>query len=224
MIRKEFMGKVTEQMPKLIAEGRIPLSVAGVMEKRLNMRDVPYDDGMGYWKDNSFVTGDALVYHPDGRVKIILDSKTLREITPESTINAGTLVLTEDIYDSLSGEEFKKGECGKLENYLSKEEAKSHPIWRILARDQALLNDYVDYFFTGEKIFFTGGSFKRLRRDGGMGIYMAPGTGSKTPRMGILENCGFTGGAQINVSQNIDHYKFGLDYDSNRLIGVFPRK
>ncbi len=34
---KEFYGKNNEQMPKLIEEGRIPLSVAGLMEKRLEV-------------------------------------------------------------------------------------------------------------------------------------------------------------------------------------------
>ena len=52
---KEFYGRNTEQMPLLIAEGRIPLSVAGVMEQRLRSEKPD-------WKNNYFDTGDAVAY------------------------------------------------------------------------------------------------------------------------------------------------------------------
>ena len=36
---KEFYGRNIGQMPKLIAEGRVPLSVSGLMQRRLEVTD-----------------------------------------------------------------------------------------------------------------------------------------------------------------------------------------
>ena len=33
---REFYGRNVEQMPKLIADGRVPMSVAGLMQRRLD--------------------------------------------------------------------------------------------------------------------------------------------------------------------------------------------
>ncbi|PIZ82764.1 hypothetical protein COX97_03145, partial [Candidatus Pacearchaeota archaeon CG_4_10_14_0_2_um_filter_05_32_18] len=101
---REFYGRNVEQMPKLIAEGRVPMSVAGLMQRRLDVRNSDADI-KGSYIDNYFDTSDAVVYHPDGRVKIVLDSQTLRDITPQSKLINGALVLTEDAYNALQGEE-----------------------------------------------------------------------------------------------------------------------
>lgn len=111
--------------------------------------------------NNYFNTGDAVVYYPDGRVEIVLDSSYLREITPKSIIKNGALVLPEPKkFDSLdeilqvtSFYSFRREDlekyCGRQ---LTIEEAKSNPVWRILARqDQQLLDDYVDYIFAEVK-------------------------------------------------------------------------
>ena len=36
---REFYGKNVEQMPALIADGRVPISAAQLMQKRLNVRN-----------------------------------------------------------------------------------------------------------------------------------------------------------------------------------------
>jgi hypothetical protein len=146
---KKFYGKSAEQMPKLIAEGRTPMSTAQLMQRRLDVRN----DIVGVrhaWLDFGFDTGDGVVYHPDGRVKVVLDSEDLRDMNSESRICRGALVLTDDDYNALKGsyvEEFERGKLGKVNEWLSKQEAKSHPVWKVLARDQILLNDYVDFIF-----------------------------------------------------------------------------
>ena len=170
---KEFYGRNVEQMPLIIAEGRVPLSVAGLMQRRLDVRNVS-DDVKASWMDNYFDTGDAVAYHPDGRVRVVLDSQTLREMNKDSKRNSGALVLTEDVYASLQGEEFKKGKLGKTENPLSKKEVKSHPVWKTLARDQGLLNDYADLIFAEGK--------RRFDYDTAMGVYLSSAQGS-TPEM-----------------------------------------
>jgi len=143
---REFYGKNVEQMPALIADGRVPISAAQLMQKRLNVRNAEAESKSA-WMDNYFDTGDAIAYHPDGRVKVVLDSQTLREMTPESKRNGGALVLGEDVYKALQGIEFKKGKLGNTGNWMSKADVKAHPVWKALARDQALLNDYADYIF-----------------------------------------------------------------------------
>src|SRR3989344_2825235 len=75
---KEFYGRNTEQMPKLVAEGRVPMNASQLMQRRLVYRNGPAKVKTA-WMDNYFDTGDAVVYHPNGDVKIVLDSQTLRE-------------------------------------------------------------------------------------------------------------------------------------------------
>jgi hypothetical protein len=91
-VYKEFYGRNTEQMPTLIAEGRVPMNVSQLMQRRLDYRNRPAEVKTA-WMDNYFDTGDAVVYHPKGDVKIVLDSQTLREMTSESQRNNGALVL-----------------------------------------------------------------------------------------------------------------------------------
>ena len=202
---KEFYGRNTEQMPKLIADGRVPMSVAGLMQRRLDLRN----DETGvkdFYMDNYFDTRDGVVYHPDGRVKIVLDSQHLRDMTPESPRNGGALILGEDVYKALEGEEFRKGNLGKINERMSKADVKAHPVWKVLARDQGLLDDYADHIFAEGK--------ERFGYDTAMGIFPSSANG-ETPEMRAwfvyrLEN-------RSNALGRND-----LDYDYGRLLGIAP--
>lgn len=146
---QEFYGRNIEQMPKLIADGRVPMNTAQFMQKRLDVRNAS-EDVKDYWTNNYFDTADAVVYHPDesggwDKLKIDLDSQYLREMISESSRNGGALILGEDVYNALEGEEFTRKQLGKINESLSRKDIKSHPAWRVLARDQTLLNDYVDF-------------------------------------------------------------------------------
>ncbi|MBU3907365.1 MAG: hypothetical protein KKA64_03890, partial [Nanoarchaeota archaeon] len=208
---KEFYGSNVEQMPKLIADGRVPMNVSQLMQRRLDVRNS--DKSIkGSYMDNYFDTGDAVVYHPDGRVKIVFDSQTLREITPESQRNSGALVLTEDAYNALQGEEFKKGKLGKVNDGLSRADVKAHPVWKVLARDQALLNDYTDFIF-GEyqPRFAKDSAFDDLKL---MGIYPSSAQG-KTPEM----RAWIVGGL---VGRSGARGRYVLDVDYGRFVGIAP--
>jgi len=82
---KEFSKDATKhasniyQMPALIAEGLAPMSANGLMKRRLEVQDkARFSDSVrNDWMDNYFDTGDAVAYHPDGRVRIVLDSYVL---------------------------------------------------------------------------------------------------------------------------------------------------
>ncbi|MBW8034763.1 MAG: hypothetical protein FVQ79_03690 [Planctomycetes bacterium] len=141
---KEFYGPVTKHMHALVAERMVPLSVAGLMQDRIEVgRDVSKVNR--HLMNNYYDTGDAIVYHPDGRIKIVLDSQLLRSITPKSELRDGALVVSDDNYAAAEGVEFKSGDLGRINSWLSPKEIKAHPVWQVLARDQALLDEYTDY-------------------------------------------------------------------------------
>jgi len=204
-VYREFYDRNVGQMPKLIADGRVPMNVAQLMQRRLDVRNSDADV-KGSYLDNYFDTGDAVAYHPDGRIKIVLDSQTLRGINPESKLINGALVLTEDDYNALQGEELKKEKFGKINESLLRKEVKSHPVWKILAREQALLDDYVDYIFAEGK--------QRFNYDTTMGIYLISAQGS-TPdlRAWCVSRLGLRSDAD---GRNL----FGDDY--GRFLGVAP--
>jgi len=197
--------------PLLIADGRIPMNVSQLMQRRLDVRNSDEAVKSSYL-DNFFGTGDAVVYHPDGRVKIVLDSKTLRDMASESQRNSGVLVLTNDVYDSLQGEEFKKGKLGNVNAGLSRADVKAHGVWKVLARYQALLNDYTDFIF-GEyqPRFAKDSALDDLKL---MGIY--PGSANGTaPEMRAW--CV----SRLEYGSDADG-RNDLDNDDGRLVGIAP--
>lgn len=198
---KEFYGQNVKQMPKLIAEGRVPMNTAQLMQKRLDVRnsDPKVKDP---WMNNYFDTGDGIVYHPDGRVKVVLDSQHLRDMTPESPRNGGALIIGEDVYNTLEGEEFKKGKLGKVNERMSKADIKADPKWKVLAREQALLDDYADYIFAE-------GNY-----DTAMGVYTGSANGD-TPEMRAwyVNRLG---------SRSTAYGRYDLDLDYGRFVGIAP--
>jgi len=182
---QEFYGRNVEQMPKLIADGRVPMNVAQLMQKRLDVRN-PDEKVKTSYMDNCFDTGDAVVYHPGGRVKIVLDSQVLREMNSDSKRNDGALIITPEQYDAMPGEEFKEGKLGKLNGGLSIKDVKAHPVWRVLAREQELLNDYVDFVFAEGK--------QRFGYDTAMRVYLNQAQGQK-PEMRAWFVGGLGGGS-----------------------------
>jgi hypothetical protein len=206
-----YNGRNTEQMPKVIADGRVPMNVSQLMQRKLGLRN----DASGvkaFYMDNYFDTGDAVVYHPNGDVKIVLDSQTLREMTPESQRNSGALVLGEDVYKALQGEVFKKGKLGKVNDSMSRKDVKAHPVWKVLARDQALLNDYTDFIFAEVKERFAKNTPSEDIR--AMGVF--PGScGGSAPEMRAwfvvrLVDGSYAGGG------------VGVGCDDGRLVGIAP--
>ena len=132
-----FYGRNIDQMPLLVADGREPVSVSEILERRINSKNPA-------WKSNYSGTGDMIAYHPDGRVKVVLDAKQLRELTPETTLVDGALPLTSGVYEALKGAEFKRTDT-IFDKDLTPEGVKAHPFWQYVARDNGTL---VSYFYT----------------------------------------------------------------------------
>ncbi len=204
---KEFDGKITEQMPKLIKEGRLPVSVSGLMQRRLQVDDAKYSSEVrSAWHDNYFDTGDAIVYHPDGKVKIVHDAKSLREISPNSKLSDGALVLPAGAYESLDGAQFTKEDLRKyMKDSLTRAEAKSNPLWNAMARDGNLLDAYVDFVFDTNQ--------KRFSYDQNMGLYVGSSQKDETARSvfvdGLRDGSGADGRGHLGI-------------DSGHLVGVAP--
>ena len=196
---KEFYGPNTQRMPELLAEGRIPLSTAGIMERRVN-------SSLADWRDNYFDSADAIVYHPDGKFKIVRDSEVLKALTPQSRLVRGALALEDGAYEALQGAEFGRKDKGLiLSRDLTSVEAYAHPIWQALVGDQKLLGLYVDAMFPEMK--------KRFDYDNNMGVYLADA--QKVPTARALYVDGLGGGSRL--SSGVD-----LDDDCGRLVGVAP--
>ena len=172
----EFYGRNVDQMPLLIADGRTPLSVEGLMDLRLEalaLGDGVDDEFKAAYVDNYFDTGDAILYHPDGRIKIVHDSQALRAMNSDSKLTNGALVLDNDAYD-VEGWEFKPSDLANMANgrALTLQEARTHPLWNVLARGkQDKLDNYAGKIFEAAK--------ERFSYDQNMGIYVGSGAKGK---------------------------------------------
>ena len=158
-----YEGRNVDAMPKLLAEGRIPMSVSQLMHYRINESGKFAD-----WKDLYFDTSDLIAYSSkeDGKLKFILTvdkdgkitdngRKALDLINPNSKRNSGAIEIG-DKYDSLKGIEVVVGNLGRTGNYLSQDEVLGNPVWRVLARhpdavpkefaeDENLLKEYFSW-------------------------------------------------------------------------------
>ena len=150
-IYKFFTGRNVDQMPLLIHEDRIPVSIAGVMERRVHAYPSKIRET---WLNINVKTGDGIAYHPDGYVKLVRD--TLRDINPRSRLIDGAFALEDGQYESLHGLELSRAEVKKYVSYypmegsvvgFSKNEVKSNPLWRFYSRDLNLLKEYTDLIF-----------------------------------------------------------------------------
>jgi len=198
---KEFYGKNTEQMPKLVAEGRAPLSVAGLMRGRLEYRNSDDSELHSNWNNNYFDTGDGALYMPDGKLVIAYDATALREMTGQSKTINGALALEGLAQADVEGVIFTKDDLGKmvLGQGLTRNQVENHPMWQTLVReDTNLLRNYADMIFTDNNY------------ETAMGIFLD--SPFKVPKM----RAWFVGRADGRSGASGD----GLDDDNGRLVGV----
>ncbi|HLD54733.1 MAG TPA: hypothetical protein VJB35_00590 [Candidatus Nanoarchaeia archaeon] len=213
---KEFPGKYLKTMPKLRAEGRIPANVSQFMQIRLNFRNGP-ETIKNAWLNN-YDTCDAVIYHPETQnILIDLDSEMLIKISPNpKKLYNGALLLSENrdeafaIYEQLKKQpnvvELKNTRIKRTIDFNSKKEVKANPLWRILSRDQALLNDYTDFIYDESE--------KKYGCETPMSIILGSCKGT-TPEMrawylGRLSNESYVNGAD------------DLDDGGSHLMGILP--
>jgi len=189
-------GRNTEQMPILLAANRTPLSVAGLRQRQLELKEAPRSI-KETWLNNYFNAGDAIAYHLDGtKVKISLDSQELRELTPQSPVSKGALVLQD--YGSIQGIEHQRDNLGILGEWLTQEQALESLFWKILHHHpdevpeelaiHGLHEEAVPYIFAQAKENF---GYKTA-----MGIYLASAQEDHSLR--ALWVNGLGGGSYVN--------------------------
>jgi hypothetical protein len=105
---KLYKGTNIDRMPDLLADGRVPMTFAQIMYRRLDVlaTDMTGDELMGAWWLNYADSGDGARRHPDGTLKVAYDSVTLRTLNPKSRLSSGALVLTPEQYAHGNGPEF----------------------------------------------------------------------------------------------------------------------
>ena len=202
---KEFYGPSIKMMPKLIADGRVPLSAAGLMRRRLETITASADLKAAWW-DNGFSLGDAIAYHPDGRVKMVLGAQALRSINPQSTPTDGALVLEDGVYESLPGTEFRRNKLGMTGKELIKRQVLNSPVWNVLAHeDSRLLSEYTKAVFSKTEELY---DYHK-----NMDVYIANAPNVPIMRPWCVDRL-YSG----SMARGVDH----LDDYGNRLVGVAP--
>ena len=204
-----FEGRNVDKMPELIAKGMTPLSAAGLMKRRLQSQ-YGSESVRNSLMHNYFDTGDGIVYHPDGRIKVVHDARPLKEINPKSQLVNGNLVLPDGLYEKLEGHEFtRKGIQKYVGEELTSKDAKSNPLWWALARDPKLLNDYVDLIFAQAKPQFD--------YDKNMGVYVRDDSDVSKDAATLRPWC-----VRRLWCWSVAEGWGGLDNSIGRLVGVAP--
>ena len=161
---EEGTGKNIDQMSKLLADNRHPLTFAGSMKLKLRALDLyasvlenPTKYTLEYkvevtkfFKDvwsNYIDTGDAIFLHPGRRARINLvnpqnarDSEFLKLFDPKNKekLKQGAIVLPDGMYDSEIGiREFNAAEMETFTNkhYAGEKGVLENRIWKVLARN-----------------------------------------------------------------------------------------
>lgn len=202
---REFSGQYVNTMPRLLAEGFTPLTVADIMRRRLDVASSNDPVLRSAWLDNYFDTSDAVLYHPNGNIKIVRDAEPLLTINTHCDVRAGALVITNDVYGFLAGPEFA---CQDLNTDmpLSKARARANPIWQALAGDdQSLLKAYTDLVFQEAE--------RRFGFTKNMDVYLGSAEATPSVRAWIV----------LNISgRSVLGGSIDLDNGIGRLVGVAP--
>lgn len=144
---KEYRGRTVDKMSKLIRSGRVPISIAQIMQKRLETFGTSKEK---YWWDNGFDTGDAIVYHPDGKIKICNYRDIIKLVNTINSKNnnirdGGLIISSNDDYGSLVGDTFSREDCKKYGNhrYEHPQQIFDNPLWiKLAGGDVSLLKEY----------------------------------------------------------------------------------
>ena len=146
-----FNGETIDEMPKLIGTGYTPISVAQIMEQRIEACQSEDKKLAQLWGEICFASGDTIMYHPDGRIKIVNDSEILRNINQNTQLKSYEPVLEQGTFDKVKGKVFSTKNILKFANkrHLNPKEILKNPIWIALARgDKKLLKEYTNLVFS----------------------------------------------------------------------------
>lgn len=137
-----------EQFPVLFSQGYVGMSVSAIMQQRLNLVDASKESRWPWWNCRSYLTGDGIAKHPDGRTKLVLDIPWYAFLNSQSIIENGGLVLEDNQYNGVPGPEFQVVQVRRYGGDMRKEAdftpagIKANPLWQFFARRQNKLDHY----------------------------------------------------------------------------------
>ncbi len=203
-----FPGRNIDQVPLLLSQGRIPLMVSGLFEKRFSAQD---PNVVSSWQNNYYDCGNLCLTHPDKKIKIVSNVEYAKKfwelLNPDCArkLVHGALPLPDGFYESFNVQEFGPKEIEKYaDRLLTKKEAKSNPFWKELIPDKDLRNNSIDKPFSLAK--------KQYNRTELMGIY--PGSFEKVPIGRLWCVYGLDGSSSADGSN--------LNSGGGRFVGVAP--
>ncbi|MBU0470322.1 MAG: hypothetical protein KKA62_06230 [Nanoarchaeota archaeon] len=144
---QQVQGLFTEVMPDMIYHDSFPFSISdvmqGVLDQELDLKTMKY---------GSILTGDAIYYHPDGRIKLVHDDKFLRTVDEEYELYEGGFVVQEELFEESEGQTYLNGCVNFFLNRLqSKREADENPALFFLSRNSKLLRKFNEDAFAQTK-------------------------------------------------------------------------
>lgn len=150
---KVFEGAKDTQMSLLRTADRVPASAAWIMQAFLDDKLPGWNCGTDLWSFH-FDSGDVVVTHPDGKVKLAHDSPLLYIISQQSTYEASKLILPDGAYERINGPELSEAQIdqhagNQYTGDLSRSAVMNHPVWQFLAKEnKVLLKEYASKMFS----------------------------------------------------------------------------
>ena len=151
IVHTTYNGRNIDQMPKLLAGGKEPMSIAHLMEQRIAAREEGISPAQhNDWWNNYFDNADLSLRHPDKGVKVVLYSAQvlnfLKEyVKPDTKLVDNAVPLPDGFFEAMEGLVLTPRQVEQLhERGYTPKEAKKSEFWQTVAQSQQRLNNYVD--------------------------------------------------------------------------------
>ena len=113
-------------MPRLTNKGCVLISMAGLIERQLS---VP-EPVTNHWRYHKLCTGDSIAYDGQKNAKIVLDTKLLRKISRKSKLYNGALLLSDEQWEELGGDDVLYLNAEKVELADGRGFIKKNGVWQ----------------------------------------------------------------------------------------------
>lgn len=148
-----YKGLIVDAARAIKTSGRVPLSMEGLLKGKINAKNSVkrdneewpgyslngYQEAMGRSPTASVTTNDAILYHPDGRIKIVSNSDYFDNIKGGASAWNGSLVLPRGEFDKADGVEFSENEVDRYSDCPDK----NNPIMLALVNgNRDLISEY----------------------------------------------------------------------------------
>jgi hypothetical protein len=151
-----YDGSSAREMPKLKESRRLLITIAEVINNRLN-GTLPSEE-VRDWRDKYVITGDGNIRYPDHSGAIVLDANYIQDMNPNTRLTPKRAIALGN-HPGISGTKILYVSEDRIRHIhgrlLSKAEAENSPEWLFLARqNQTRLKEYVDMEFERGKILY----------------------------------------------------------------------